>query len=170
MSQEDISEEVKSLYGSEEGYRQAVRKWLLELMEAMRDPKNAHEMEIFDASGYLWRNKESDPLLKVVSERPINNRSLSTKGRRRLLTHKMVAEAIRDWIIKHGTSPSYEQLRQVLKVGSTKTVSRYLNELERDGYIQHLPGSREMKVLKIPGFQIPKRIRHHENDITNWND
>lgn len=69
-------------------------------------------------------------------------------GRKKLLDKKRVVDAIHDWLIEHGTSPTVEELRTVLRVGSTRTVLRYLNWLEAEGDIERWSGARGMKLLR----------------------
>jgi len=57
-------------------------------------------------------------------------------GRRPLLSGARVLAAIQAWLVEHGHAPSIEQLRRVLKVGSTRTVFRYLQHLEEAGAIE----------------------------------
>jgi repressor LexA len=67
----------------------------------------------------------------------------------KLLTREEVVRAINDWIVDHGLPPTVEELRQVLKVGSTRTVLRYLAWLEREGDIQRWSGARGIKLRKV---------------------
>jgi len=69
-------------------------------------------------------------------------------GRKKLLDKKRVVDAIHDWLIEHGTSPTVEELRTVLRVGSTRTVLRYLDWLEAEGDIERWSGARGMKLLR----------------------
>jgi len=57
-------------------------------------------------------------------------------GRRPLLSDDRVLAAIQAWLAEHGQTPSIEQLRRVLKVGSTRTVFRYLQRLEDAGAVE----------------------------------
>jgi repressor LexA len=57
-------------------------------------------------------------------------------GRKPLLTNQRVLAAVQGWLAEHGYPPSIEQLRKVLKVGSTRTVFRYLQSLEAEGVIE----------------------------------
>lgn len=69
-------------------------------------------------------------------------------GRKPLLTKEQVLLAIQRWVVGYGTSPSIEQLRRELGVGSTRTVFRYLQLLEEDGAIERLPEARGLRLLK----------------------
>jgi repressor LexA len=69
-------------------------------------------------------------------------------GRRPLLTKEKVLAALQRWTAGHGRSPSLEELRLELGVGSTRTVFRYLEMLEVDGAIERRPGAPGVKLLK----------------------
>lgn len=69
-------------------------------------------------------------------------------GRKPLLTKDQVLLAIQRWVVGRGTSPSIEQLRVELGVGSTRTVFRYLQLLEEDGTIERLSEARGLRLLK----------------------
>ena len=66
----------------------------------------------------------------------------------KLLTKDQVLAAINDWIVEHGFPPTVEELRRRLKVGSTRTVLRYLAWLEKDGDIERWSGARGMRLRK----------------------
>jgi len=51
-------------------------------------------------------------------------------GRRKLLNKQQVLDAITRWIVTHGVAPTIEELRRALRLGSTRTVLRYLQWLE----------------------------------------
>lgn len=69
-------------------------------------------------------------------------------GRKRQLDKEQVLGAIHDWLVEYGVPPTVEELRAKLKVGSTRTISRYLQWLEVDGDIERWPGARGIKLLK----------------------
>jgi repressor LexA len=69
-------------------------------------------------------------------------------GRKRQLDKDQVLGAIHDWLIEHGAPPTVEELRTKLKVGSSRTVVRYLKWLEEDGDIERWPGARGLKLLR----------------------
>jgi len=69
-------------------------------------------------------------------------------GRNKLLSKEKVSQVIRRWLIDRGVAPTIEELRAALKLGSTRTVLRYLKELETDGEIQRWPGARGIRLLK----------------------
>jgi repressor LexA len=84
---------------------------------------------------------------------PIGNvhdiiRFLRLMTKQKLLTKEQVLGAINDWIVDHGLPPTIEELRGILKVGSTRTVLRYLAWLEKDGDIERWSGARGMKLRK----------------------
>jgi SOS-response transcriptional repressor LexA len=67
-------------------------------------------------------------------------------GRRKLLSTREVFQAIKDALKKRDMPPTIEELRVALKVGSTRTILRYLRSLEEDGLIERWPGARGMRV------------------------
>jgi repressor LexA len=69
-------------------------------------------------------------------------------GRKRQLDKEQVLGAIHDWLVEHGVPPTIEELRAKLKVGSTRTIVRYLQWLEEDGDIERWPGARGLKLLR----------------------
>jgi len=69
-------------------------------------------------------------------------------GRKRLLSKEQVLAAIRKWLVERGVPPTVEELRKALELGSTRTVLRYLQWLERDGDIERWAGARGLKLLR----------------------
>jgi repressor LexA len=69
-------------------------------------------------------------------------------GRKRQLTKESVLQAIQRTFLDHGVAPTIEELRVLLKVGSTRTVLRYLDWLERDGDIERRPGARSIRLRR----------------------
>ena len=59
-----------------------------------------------------------------------------------------VLEAIQRWIVANGAPPTIEELRRTLGVGSTRTILRYLEALEKAGQIERWPGARGLRVLR----------------------
>jgi repressor LexA len=55
-------------------------------------------------------------------------------------TRARVLGFIRDFIDEYGWPPSYREIQQGCKLGSTCTVQHHLFMLERDGYIRRAPG------------------------------
>src|SRR5665213_2267706 len=78
-------------------------------------------------------------------------------GRRPLLSGERVLAAIQRWLVEHGAPPSIEQLRRELKVGSTRTVFRYLELLEQDGALEREEGSGRLRLLKPPSAGMKTR-------------
>ena len=74
------------------------------------------------------------------------------------LTKDEVLQAIQNWIALHGLPPTIEELRRVLKVGSKRTVLRYLAWLEEEGDIQRWPGARGLKLLRASQKRIETRM------------
>lgn len=68
--------------------------------------------------------------------------------RKKALSKEQVLLAIRRWILHEGLPPTVEELRSVLKVGSTRTVLRYLRWLEDDGDIERWSGARGLRLVK----------------------
>lgn len=69
-------------------------------------------------------------------------------GRKRQLDNEQVLGAIHAWLVEHGVPPTIEELREKLNVGSTRTITRYLQWLEEDGDIERWPGARGLKLLR----------------------
>ncbi len=69
-------------------------------------------------------------------------------GRRKLLNKQQVLDAITRWIVTHGVAPTIEELRRALRLGSTRTVLRYLQWLEDEGEIERWPGARGLRLLR----------------------
>ncbi|HEY0762968.1 MAG TPA: transcriptional repressor LexA [Pyrinomonadaceae bacterium] len=68
--------------------------------------------------------------------------------KQKLLTRDAVLQAINAWIVDHGLPPTVEELRRKLKLGSTRTVLRYLSWLEDEGDIERWSGARGIRLLK----------------------
>src|SRR5689334_21527216 len=64
----------------------------------------------------------------------------TTMGRRPLLTKEQVHVALQRFTAGYGRAPSVEELRRELRVGSTRTIFRYLQMLEDQGTIARRPG------------------------------
>ena len=71
-------------------------------------------------------------------------------GRKPLLSTDQVLTAINRFTVERGMPPSIEELRELLKLGSTRTVLRYLNALEREGRIRRWRGARGIQPLRTP--------------------
>ncbi len=71
-------------------------------------------------------------------------------GRRKLLTKEQVLDAINRWLIEKGVPPTVEELRRTMRLGSTRTVLRYLDWLEEEGDIERWPGARGLRPLRAP--------------------
>ena len=68
--------------------------------------------------------------------------------RERALNKEQVLSAIRRAVVNNGMPPTVEELRRLLKVGSTRTVLRYLRWLEEEGELERWPGARGLRLLK----------------------
>lgn len=75
-------------------------------------------------------------------------------GRKRQFTKEQILSAIERWVFEHGMSPTVEELRIRLKVGSARTVLRYLAWLEADGIIERRSGARGVRLLRTPSAGI----------------
>lgn len=71
-------------------------------------------------------------------------------GRNRLFTKDQVLNAINRCVLQYGVPPTIEELRDVLGAGSTRTVLRYLQWLQKDGDVRRWPGARGLQVTKVP--------------------
>ena len=69
-------------------------------------------------------------------------------GRKPALRKEKVLAAIQRWLTEHGDSPSIEELRRELNVGSTRTVFRYLQLLEEEGLIERDRSGHGLRLLK----------------------
>ena len=69
-------------------------------------------------------------------------------GRNKKLTREAVLKAIHESFIDSGLSPTIEELRRKLGVGSTRTVLRYLRWLEEEGDIERWSGARGLRPLR----------------------
>ena len=69
-------------------------------------------------------------------------------GRKRLFGASQVLAALQAHILKTGQPPTIDELRRALRVGSTRTVFRYLQGLETDGLIERWPGARGLRPLR----------------------
>lgn len=69
-------------------------------------------------------------------------------GRKPAIRKEQVLLAIQRWLTEHGDSPSIEELRRELRVGSTRTVFRYLQLLQEEGLIERDPSGHGLRLLK----------------------
>lgn len=73
-------------------------------------------------------------------------------GRNPMFDRAHVLGILNDWIVKHGESPTIQELTKALDVKSTRTTVRYLQLLEEDGSISRR-GSRGVVLHRRPGRQ-----------------
>lgn len=59
-------------------------------------------------------------------------------------------EAIARCVVENGHPPTVLELQRALRLGSTRTVLRYLDWLEEDGDLRRWPGARGIQLLKRP--------------------
>lgn len=78
-------------------------------------------------------------------------------GRKRLIAKQELLATIQRWVVEHGMPPTLEELRRALRVGSTRTVLRYLQQLEDEGDIERWPGARGLRLRRAPGTGIDTR-------------
>jgi repressor LexA len=71
-------------------------------------------------------------------------------GRPRTYHPEQILLALERYAVKHGRAPTIEEFRKTLGVGSTRTVLRYLQELEDGGFIRRSPGARGIQVIRRP--------------------
>lgn len=69
---------------------------------------------------------------------------------KRKVTAAAVAAALNKFVAEHGKPPTIEELRAILEVGSTRTVLRYLQELEEEGVIERWSGARGIRLARTP--------------------
>jgi repressor LexA len=69
-------------------------------------------------------------------------------ARPRILSKEQVVDALSRWFARNNMPPTIEELRRILRVGSTRTVLRYLDELEEEGYIERWSGARGFRMRK----------------------
>jgi SOS regulatory protein LexA len=67
-----------------------------------------------------------------------------------LVTKEQVIDALNTWFIRNSLPPTVEELRRLLRVGSTRTVLRYLDLLEEEGYIERWSGARGLRMRRGP--------------------
>jgi repressor LexA len=79
-------------------------------------------------------------------------------ARPKLLTREQVVNALSGWFIRNSVPPTVEELRRLLGVGSTRTVLRYLDLLEEEGYIQRWSGARGIRMRKTPTNSLETRV------------
>jgi repressor LexA len=71
-------------------------------------------------------------------------------GRKRQFSREHVVSLIQQWRGEHGLPPTIKELQKLLKVGSTRTVMRYLRWLEAEGDIERGEGARSIRVRRGP--------------------
>lgn len=71
-------------------------------------------------------------------------------GRKRQFSKEQVLSHIQRWVLQHGVAPTIKELQELLGVGSTRTVIRYLRWLEQEGDIKRWTGARGLRVCRPP--------------------
>lgn len=69
---------------------------------------------------------------------------------KRKVTAAAVEAALQKFFAARGKPPTIEELRAILEVGSTRTVLRYLQELEETGIIERWSGARGIRLARAP--------------------
>lgn len=69
-------------------------------------------------------------------------------ARPKLLSKEQVVDALSRWFTRNSVPPTIEELRRLLGVGSTRTVLRYLDQLNEEGYIERWSGARGFRMRK----------------------
>ncbi len=75
-------------------------------------------------------------------------------GRKKLYQPEQILVALERWIIQEGQPPTIEELRQLLKLGSSRTVLQYLQDLEDAGSIRRRQGIRGIQILRRPAIGV----------------
>jgi repressor LexA len=75
---------------------------------------------------------------------------IKSMGRPRTYQPDQILVALERYAIQHRRAPTIEEFRQALGVGSSRTVLRYLQELEDGDFIRRAPGARGIQVLRRP--------------------
>ena len=62
---------------------------------------------------------------------------------------QQVYEAINEFIVKFGYSPSYRELCELTKIKSTASVLNYIHTLAKKGYITYMPNlNRTIRIIE----------------------
>jgi repressor LexA len=69
-------------------------------------------------------------------------------ARPKSVSKEQVLDALSQWFTRYSMPPTVEELRRILHVGSTRTVLRYLDLLEEEGYIERWSGARGFRMRK----------------------
>jgi repressor LexA len=69
-------------------------------------------------------------------------------SRPKLVSKKQVIDTLSRWFMRNSVPPTVEELRRLLGVGSTRTVLRYLDLLEEEGYVERWSGARGLRLRK----------------------
>jgi len=79
-------------------------------------------------------------------------------GRKKLLSKDQILQAINRLILRNGVPPTIEELRAFLRVGSTRTILRYLDWLQEEGEIERWSGARGLRPLRSPHKGLETRV------------
>ena len=90
-------------------------------------------------------------------------------ARPKLVTREQAIDAISRWFIRNSVPPTVEELRQLLGMGSTRTVLRYLDLLEEEGFIERWSSARsaglETRLVPIVGEAPAGQLMPAEENI-----
>ena len=78
-------------------------------------------------------------------------------GRKPIVSKQRLLGAIQQWIVERGMPPTLDELRRVLRVGSTRTILRHLQVLEGAGDIERWPGARGIRLRRAPAVGVETR-------------
>src|ERR1700739_1001155 len=79
-------------------------------------------------------------------------------ARPKLVTREQVINALSRWFIRNSVPPTVEELRKLLGVGSTRTVLRYLDALEKEGHIEEWSGALCLRMPRRAAASLETRL------------
>jgi len=82
-------------------------------------------------------------IARITSQRLLANTGLTERQRE-------LYEFIRSYSTKNGFSPTYEEMREHMNIGSKSGVKQYVDCLEQRGFIRLLPGrNRNIQIVEL---------------------
>ena len=75
-------------------------------------------------------------------------------ARPKLLSNEQVVNELSRWFTRNSVPPTIEELRRLLGVGSTRTVLRYLDQLQEEGHIERWSGARGLRMQRVNGTRL----------------
>lgn len=92
---------------------------------------------------------------KNIIHRLITIRNMNTLTKRQ----KEVLELLRQHIVRHGASPTIEEMAKKIKVSSLRTVTQYLEALEKKGYILRTKNKkRSIELIRKPDRELEEIV------------